>query len=49
MTLFEMSFLAVPFTLVRYAVALPLLIAVAELLGRILDRRGFEMRSPSAT
>lgn len=47
MTLFEMSFLGVPFTLVRYAVALPLLIATAEILGRILDRRGFEMRSPS--
>ena len=46
MTLFEMSFLGVPFTLVRYAVALPLVIASAELLERALDRRGFEMRSP---
>ncbi|MFO7780355.1 MAG: hypothetical protein R6W94_01875 [Spirochaetia bacterium] len=47
MTLFEMSFLGVPFTLVRYAVALPLLIAMAEILGQVLDRRGFEMRTPS--
>jgi uncharacterized membrane protein YraQ (UPF0718 family) len=47
MTLFEMSFLGVPFTLVRYAVALPLLIATAEVLGRSLERRGYTMRSPS--
>jgi uncharacterized membrane protein YraQ (UPF0718 family) len=46
MTLFEMSFLGVSFTLVRYAVALPLVIVSAELLGRALDRREFEMRSP---
>lgn len=46
MTLFEMSFLGVEFTLVRYAVAVPLLIVSAELLGSFLDRRRFEMRCP---
>lgn len=35
--------------MVAFPVALPLLIAMAEILGRVLDRRGFEMRSPSAT
>lgn len=46
MTLFEMSFLGLDFTLIRYAVALPLVIVSAEVLGRALERRGFEMRSP---
>ena len=49
MTLFEMSFLGVAFTMVRYAAALPLLILMAEVLGRALERRGFEMRAPSST
>lgn len=47
MTLFEMSFLGVGFTIVRYAVALPLVILSAEILGRVLDRRGFELRYPT--
>jgi uncharacterized membrane protein YraQ (UPF0718 family) len=46
MTFFEISFLGVPFTLLRYAVALPLVILSAELLGRVLERRGYEMRAP---
>ncbi len=46
MTLFEMSFLGVEFTLVRYAIAVPLLIVSAELLGSSLERRRFEMRYP---
>ncbi len=46
MTLFEMSFLGVEFTLVRYAIAVPLLIVSAELLGSLMDRHGFEMRCP---
>lgn len=46
MTLFEMSFLGVEFTLVRYAVAVPLLIVSSELLGGFLDRSRFEMRNP---
>jgi hypothetical protein len=31
--------------LLRYAVALPLIILTAELLGRVLERRGYEMRA----
>ncbi|MBN2195343.1 MAG: hypothetical protein JW751_21170 [Polyangiaceae bacterium] len=46
MTLFEMSFLGVEFALVRYAIAVPLLIVSSELLGSFLDRKGFEMRYP---
>lgn len=46
MTLFEISFLGFTFTLVRYAVALPLIVISAELMGRYLDRSGFEMKSP---
>lgn len=46
MTLFEISFLGAGFTLIRYAVALPLIVLSAELLGRHLDRSGFEMKSP---
>jgi uncharacterized membrane protein YraQ (UPF0718 family) len=45
MTFFEISFLGVPFTLLRYAVALPLVVLTAELLGRVLERRGYEMRA----
>lgn len=46
MTLFEISFLGVPFTVIRYLVSLPLVILVSELLGNALARRGFEMASP---
>ena len=43
MTLFEISFLGVPFTVIRYVVSIPLVILVSELLGAALERRGFEM------
>lgn len=47
MTLFEISFLGVPFTVIRYLVSVPLVILVSELLGRVLERRGFEMTRPA--
>lgn len=46
MTLFEISFLGVPFTVIRYLVSIPLVILVSELLGAALERRGFEMPRP---
>jgi uncharacterized membrane protein YraQ (UPF0718 family) len=44
MTLFEASFLGITFTLIRYAVAVPLIVLSSELLGRYLERRHFQMR-----
>jgi uncharacterized membrane protein YraQ (UPF0718 family) len=46
MTLFEISFLGVPFTVIRYVVSVPLVILVSEMLGARLRRRGYEMTSP---
>jgi len=43
MTLFEISFLGVPFTLIRYLVSVPLVILFSELLGTWLERRSFEI------
>ena len=42
MALFEASFLGPAFTVVRFAVSLPLVILVSELLGAWLERRGYE-------
>ncbi len=47
MTLFEISFLGVPFTVIRYVVSVPLVIFVSELLGARLERSGQEMTSPA--
>ncbi len=44
MTLFEASFLGLPFTLIRYGVALPLFILASEILGKYLERREFLIR-----
>jgi uncharacterized membrane protein YraQ (UPF0718 family) len=41
MTLFEASFLGIEFTLMRYAIAVPLIVLSSELLGRWLEQRGF--------
>jgi uncharacterized membrane protein YraQ (UPF0718 family) len=46
MTLFEMSFMGVEFTLIRYGVGVPLVILFSHFLGSALDRRDFEMASP---
>lgn len=43
MTLFEASFLGWKFTVVRFAVSLPLLIAVSALIGRTFERRGYAL------
>ena len=44
MTLFEVTFLGGLFTLVRLAVAIPLVIVTSIAMGRILQRRGYEIR-----
>jgi uncharacterized membrane protein YraQ (UPF0718 family) len=43
MTLFEASFLGIEFTLMRYAVAVPLVVLSSELLGRWLEGHGFRI------
>lgn len=47
MTLFEMSFLGVKFTFVRYAVSLPLLALTAFLLDRHLKQGGYRIAEGS--
>lgn len=44
MTVFEASFLGLKFTLVRYAVSLPLVILTSVFLGRYLQNRGYALR-----
>jgi hypothetical protein len=46
MTLFEMSFLGVPFTLIRYLTAVPLVILFSDRLGGFLESRHYHMESP---
>lgn len=46
MTLFEISFLGVPFTVIRYLVSVPLVILFSELFGTWLERRDFTMADP---
>ena len=46
MTLFEISFLGVEFTLVRYLVSLPLLVLSSHILGTALQKREFELKTP---
>lgn len=48
MTLFEISFLGVPFTVIRYLVSVPLVILLSELLGTRLERAGYVMTNPAA-
>jgi len=43
MTMFEISFMGWPFTTVRLAVAIPLVILTSVIMGRILERRGFQV------
>ena len=43
MTLFEVSFMGPAFTALRYGVSIPLIIITSELLGRFLEKRGYEM------
>ena len=46
MTLFEMSFLGVEFTLIRYLTAVPLVILFSDRLGKYLENRKYVMKSP---
>jgi uncharacterized membrane protein YraQ (UPF0718 family) len=43
MTLFEASFLGWRFTIVRFAVSLPLVVATSALLGAWFERRGYRL------
>ena len=43
MTLFEASFLGVPFSAVRLAVTIPLMLVAGVILGGILERKGYEI------
>lgn len=43
MTLFEASFLGIEFTLIRYALAVPLIVLSSELMGVYLQRREYVM------
>jgi hypothetical protein len=46
MTLFEISFMGGQFTLIRYLVAIPLIILSSEILGSVLERKGFTVSEP---
>ena len=46
MTLFEISFMGAQFTLIRYVVAIPIIILSSEILGSILERKGFSISEP---
>jgi hypothetical protein len=43
MTLFEISFMGGLFTSVRLGVSVPLIILTSIALGRVLERRGYEI------
>ncbi|NQT87561.1 hypothetical protein HQ560_12400, partial [bacterium] len=43
MTMFEISFMGARFTAVRLGVSIPLIILTSMLLGRFLERRGYEI------
>jgi uncharacterized membrane protein YraQ (UPF0718 family) len=48
MTLFEISFMGVPFTVIRYLVSVPLVILFSEILGSQLSRRGYRLSNPAS-
>lgn len=45
MTIFEASFMGIGFTLVRFSVSLPLIVASSVLLGRYLEKRNYSLRA----
>jgi uncharacterized membrane protein YraQ (UPF0718 family) len=47
MTLFEASLLGIRFTLVRFAVSLPLVVLSSWMMGRYLGNRGYVLRAPT--
>jgi hypothetical protein len=44
MTLFEASFLGLEFTIIRYAVAVPLIALSSEIMGSYLQTREYQVR-----
>ena len=44
MTIFEASYLGVEFTILRYAVSVPLIIILSSLLGRYLEKRDYSIK-----
>ena len=46
MTIFEASFLRIQFTIIRYAVSLPLIIITSILLGNYLTKKRFRLSQP---
>ena len=42
MTIFEISFLGLPFTIIRLSVTIPLFLLIGILIGSFLDKKGFE-------
>ena len=49
MTIFELSFLGIPFTLVRLMVTAPLFLVTGIIMGTILKKRGFELKAGKNT
>lgn len=47
MTIFEASFLGMKFTVIRFAVSLPLVVVTSWFMGNMLQKRGYELESPS--
>lgn len=47
MTLFEASTLGLPFTIIRYLVAVPLVVGISHIWGRRLEKKGYQIASPS--
>ena len=43
MVMFEASFMGWTFTAVRMAVSIPLIIVTSQLLGRVLEQRGYQV------
>jgi len=46
MTIFEASFLGIQFTIIRYAVSLPLIVIASILLGNYLTKKRFKLSQP---
>ena len=46
MTIFEASFLGIKFTIIRYAISLPLIVIASALLGNYLTKKRFRLSQP---
>ena len=47
MTIFEATFLGLKFTIIRFAVSLPLVVVTSWLFGSFMQKRGYALKSPS--